>query len=92
MIDLTTFIGILGAGCTVLGTWLGYQNGLKKEYNADGSLQSDVGYIKAGVDDLKKEQRSLNQMHYELAERVGRVEESAKSAHHRLDGLEEKLK
>ena len=92
MADLATIIGILGAACTVLGTWLGYRNGLKKEYNADGSLQSDVGYIKAGVDDLKKEQRSLNQMHYELAERVGRVEESAKSAHHRLDGLEEKLK
>lgn len=89
--DTAFIISIAGVFCTVIGTVLGYRNGLKKEGHAEGSLRSDIGYIKSSVDDLKNEQRNFNGLHYELAERVTRVETSDKSAHHRIDGLEEKI-
>ena len=90
--NITTLVGIAGVICTIFGTVLGYRNGVRKEGNAEGTLQSDIGYIKANLDDIKTEQRRFNILHYELSERVGRVEESAKSAHHRIDTLEAQIK
>lgn len=89
--DITIIISIAGVCCTILGAWVGYRNGLKKEGSAEGSLRSDVGYIKSSVDDLKTEQRNFNSLHYELSERVAKIETSDKSAHHRIDGLENKI-
>ena len=89
--DITLIISLAGVCCTILGTIFGYKNGLKKEGHAEGSLRSDIGYIKSSVDDLKNEQRNFNGLHYELAERVAKVETSDKSAHHRIDGIEEKI-
>ena len=52
-----------------------------------GALASDVGYIKAGVDDLKRESRETRKEIGDLSERVTRVEESTKQAHKRLDRI-----
>jgi hypothetical protein len=48
---------------------------------------SDIGYIKAGVDDLKTQNRENSVKIGNLNERVTRVEESCKQAHHRIDEL-----
>ena len=95
----TIIISIIGLCLTVVSSWIGYKRGLQKDSNAEGSLRSDVGYIKSSVDDLKIEQKNFNNLHYGLAERVGRVEEhvgrveeSTKSAHKRIDSIEEKIK
>lgn len=65
---------------------------MKKECSnagkTDGSLSSDVGYIKSGIDDLKRKQETSEGRHYALAERVCIVEESTKQAHKRINGLE----
>lgn len=90
--NITVIVGVIGAVCAVFSAWLGYRNGVKKDGSAEGSLRSDIGYIKANLDDIKTEQRRFNILHYELSERVGRVEESAKSAHHRIDTLEAQMK
>lgn len=89
--NYAVIISLIGVCCSAFAAWLGYRNGLKKDGNAEGSLRSDVGYIKSSVDDLKQEQRNFNSLHYDLAERVAKVETSDKSAHHRIDGIEEKL-
>ncbi|MNU04128.1 hypothetical protein D3C72_2484130 [compost metagenome] len=51
--------------------------------------RADVEYIKRGVDDIRVDVRMQGQKVDGLAERVTRVEESAKQAHKRLDRLEE---
>lgn len=89
--NYTLIVSIIGVLCTASAAWLGYRNGIRKDGNAEGSLRSDIGYIKSSVDDLKNDQRNFNNLHYELAERVAKVETSDKSAHHRIDGIEEKL-
>jgi hypothetical protein len=56
----------------------------------DGVLKTDVEYIKRGVDDIRLDMRAQGQKLDGLAERVTRVEESAKQAHKRIDRLDNK--
>ena len=56
-----------------------------------GVLASDIGYIKAGVDDLKRESRETRHDLGELSTRLTRVEESCKQAHKRIDELHERI-
>lgn len=87
----------IGALCTVVGavlTYLTFFRNVKKDSEDTGSskgqMVSDLGYIKAGVDDLKQEQREQRKTNAQMAERMAAVEQSAKSAHHRIDFLEGK--
>jgi hypothetical protein len=90
--DYTIWVGVLGTISTIGFSFLAYDKGKKKDCKDDGKsagvLMSDIGYIKAGVDDLKRKQETTEDRHYALAERVTKVEESTKSAHHRIDKLE----
>jgi len=54
----------------------------------DTALKSDVDYIKRGVDDIKVDMRVQVAKIEDIDRRVTRVEESAKSAHKRIDTLE----
>ena len=88
MTTVVTIVGVAGTVATIIGAFLGYRKGVKQDGAGEGSLRSDVGYIKAGVDDVKSELKEQRDRHYELAKKVVEVEASAKSAHHRIDGLE----
>lgn len=86
---------VIGVFCTVLGGVLGYVaflKGTKKdskdEGKRDGTILTELGYIKGGVDDIKRKQEKQDEQYLGMSERVARVEESAKSAHHRIDRLE----
>lgn len=59
----------------------------RAEAKSDGVLISDVGYIKAGVDDLKKDNRQTHKTLEIFNERITRCEESVKIAHKRLDEM-----
>ena len=92
--DLTTIIAVVGACgavATIIAAFLGYRKGIKQDGAGEGSLRSDVGYIKAGVDDVKSELKEQRDKHFALAEKVATVEASTKSAHHRIDGLEDDI-
>ena len=53
----------------------------------DAKLDSIAG----GVDDIRVEQRAMRERVDGLSERVAGVESSVKSAHHRLDELDDKV-
>ena len=59
----------------------------RNEGHERGSVASDIGYIKAGVDDLKRESRETRSTVSDISERITRVEESTKQAHKRIDEL-----
>lgn len=74
---------IAGIGVFIaLVTWLRTR---RQDCRADGGMQVDITYIKRGVDDIRVSQQRLQDDLGRLSERVARVEESSKSAHHRLD-------
>ncbi|MFA5240444.1 MAG: hypothetical protein WC476_12160 [Phycisphaerae bacterium] len=84
--------GVISSG---VFAYTGYLKGLKKDsYSAGtarGTLETDIAYIKHRTDDVLLEQKDTNKCMTVLAERVTRVEESTKSAHKRIDTIEEKV-
>ena len=86
-------LGPLGIVFAIVFGYIGYKKGLKKDsYNegsADGEIKTDIQYIKRGIDDIKLEQGSHKRDFNILCERVTRIEESAKTAHKRIDKLYE---
>lgn len=54
---------------------------------ANGTIMSDIGYIKSGVDDIKSEQKEQRKTNMEIVSRLTAVEESTKQAHKRIDEL-----
>lgn len=95
LVDIGAFIGyVVGAVGVInigVGIWRNHRADNRAEGEQDGSLRTDTQYIKRRVDDVLLEQRDTNKTLTALGERVTRVEESAKSAHHRLDGLERRM-
>lgn len=90
--DGMTITALISAAAAISGIvlgWLGRSRTVRKDGAEDGELRASVNYIRSGVDDLRVEIRAQGQRYDLLAERVTRVEESAKQAHRRIDRLED---
>ena len=92
--DIAVLIPLLALISGALGvfiSWITLNRKQKKEAGQEGEsrgvMASDIGYIKAGVDDLKRETRETRSDVRELSERVTRCEESTKQAHKRIDEI-----
>jgi hypothetical protein len=92
---VTIILGVVG---TVGGFVFGYTNFLrntKLESSQtgvkDGALLSDIGYIKSGIDDLKRKQEKSEERHIEIITRLTSAENAITSANKRLDTVEKRL-
>lgn len=54
-------------------------------------LNSDMGYVKSGIDDIKLKQGTTDNILRDLTSKVTKAEDSAKSAHHRIDMHEARI-
>lgn len=85
----TIFIGTLASLLGILLGLYGAKRSMKQDYrnegSTEGSLKSDLMYIKKRTDDVLLEQKDTNRNLSLITERLVRVEESTKSAHKRLD-------
>lgn len=86
----------IALACTLLGVTFGYINfqrnktkDTKEETGSFTKMAEEVKYISKGVDDIKYDTRNLSKTMSEINERLVRCEESTKSAHKRIDSLEE---
>ncbi len=88
-VNILTAIGVTGTISGIILGYLGYRIGLKKDYYEQGSeatgIRKDIEYIIVAIDRVSKELTTLTICVNGLIERVIRVEESAKSAHKRID-------
>ena len=78
--------------CTLAGTTMGVLGFIrtgKKDIKDDTAcnirLESKLDYVSQGVDDIRLDMKDHGRKIESLNERLVRVEESTKSAHHRLD-------
>ena len=90
--DTGLLISLLSLGSAGLGVLISYLAFVKKNKKdaedkgeSRGFIASEIGYIKAGVDDMKREIRETRKEIGDLSTRVTRVEESCKHAHERID-------
>ena len=92
---LAFVVGIIGTISGVTFAIIAYKRNNKTDNETkgkeNGMMMTEIGYIKSGVDDIKRKQEKQEEHHIEVISRLTTVEESAKSAHHRIDGLEDKI-
>lgn len=88
---IISLCSVISAVIGVFISWLVFSRQKKKDTEEKGEnrgvMASDIGYIKAGVDDLKRESRETRHEIGELSTRVARCEESCKQAHKRIDEI-----
>lgn len=60
----------------------------KIEGQRDGTILTELGYIKAGVDDMKRDTKEFRSEMQALHDNVTRIDESCKQAHKRIDTLQ----
>lgn len=87
--------------CTIIGAivgFLGYRKTVQKDIEDDAAqktlLSTDIKYIRDGVNDLRMDFKELkldfkaqDTKIISMNEKLIKVEESTKSAHHRIDDL-----
>ena len=92
--DVKDVVAIISAICAVVFGYIAFVRNKRhddeEEGKASGTMMSDIGYIKSGVDDIKAEQKEQRKTNLEVVSRLTAVEESAKQAHKRIDELKSK--
>lgn len=86
LISLTC--GMLGAILSAVSVARAKRKDQEAEGTLKGQMASDIGYIKAGVDDLKADNKEIHKEIQDDTVRIARCEESVRSAHKRIDKLE----
>lgn len=96
MSDLNVIVGI---GGVLLGLLFNYKNfrrtqdkDLKVDTTQDAEMKFKIDYISKGVDDIRLDIKATKGDVDTLKTCVARIDESCKSAHHRINGVEEKFK
>lgn len=82
---LLIILPIVAAGLTIASFFIARAAEARKRGTDDGSLKSDVSYIREKVTEISREQERINITLSNHFERIIRVEENAKAAHKRLD-------
>lgn len=89
---VTVICSIVGALLAVSNLYRSSRKEATMEATTDAKsttrLETKLEYIATGVDDIKLDMRDNQRRTDALTERVTRVEESTKSAHHRIDEIE----
>ncbi len=93
--EINILITCLAAICGTVFGYLTLQSRVRGESKQsgieDGQLRADIDYIKRRSDDTLIELRGLNQTVNNHADRLARVEESAKQAHLRINEIREEM-
>ena len=96
-VDITVLVTLVGLVGTVSGIYFGFwkakkdeQKALKEDTVQDTVVATKLDYISKGVDDIRLDIKAQDKSISDVVERLIKVEESTKSAHHRIDSLEEK--
>ncbi len=88
----TITVGLLCTLIGALGTFLTQKRNVKQDTKEETKsftqVETKIDYISKGVDDIRIDIKSQDRKINDINERLIRVEESAKSAHKRIDNVE----
>jgi hypothetical protein len=91
--DPTAIFAVITALSGMALGWLGRTRTIKQDAAHDAgtvtALQTDLEYIRRGVDDIRLDQKVQGQQIVALGERIARLEEAYKSLRQRVDKIEE---
>ncbi len=88
---ITAIFGILGTAAAIIFGYIAFERNRsrdeRKEAKQDGAVLTELGYIKSGVDDIKRKQDKQEEKNIEIMTRLTTVEESNKQAHHLINQI-----
>ena len=86
----------IALACTLVGSAISYftfqrnrTNDIRANSREEAETKAKLDYISRGVDDIKLDNKQRDREMLKMNERLTIVEQSAKSAHKRIDSLEE---
>ena len=86
-ININLIIAIAGLLVSAITFYAGRQTATRQDGKQDGTILSELGYLKANTDDIKRRLDKQDERDRDYISRLTCVEESAKSAHKRIDQL-----
>ena len=93
-VEVGAILAAAGILCGIVFGFAGWKRQSKKDSYSEGgqhgAMQADIQYIKRRTDDTLFEVKETNRSVNALSERMTRCEESTKSAHKRIDTIEER--
>lgn len=79
--ELTVLISIIGVALSVGTFFIGRTTASKADGKQEGQILTELGYIKSGVDDMKRKMESMEKGYHALEGRVSRLEERVNIYH-----------
>lgn len=81
--------GVIGVATFHMNSKKNTKQETKEEVSSITKIDTKLDIIGKNVDEIRLDNKDISKSLHSLAERVSAVEQSTKSAHHRLDNLEE---
>ena len=89
-----TIISLVLAFCALLFTALSFRRTQNQDTTASAAeratMTADVKYIRSSIDEIKLENRAIQKDVSDMKTRIAEIDQSAKSAHKRIDDLQQK--
>lgn len=93
-VDLIALVGLISTIVGIILGILGYkkksETDIREDTQKETILSTKLDYISKNVDDIKLDLKSKVERDAKIAERIVKIEESLKVAHHRIEDLEKK--
>ena len=80
--ELTVAIAVAGLAVSVGTFFVGRTTAAKNSGKEYGVMLTDIGYIKSGVDDMKRKMEQTDNRYNELEHRVTKLEQKMAIYHH----------
>ena len=80
--ELSILIAVCGLAVSVGTFFIGRTTAAKNSGKEYGVMLTEIGYIKSGVDDMKRKMEQSDKRYIDLAERVTALEEKMSIYHH----------
>ena len=92
---VSTVVGIVGSVCAIIFAYMAFSRNKRQDSTSvgekNGTILTEIGYIRSGIDDIKSEQREQRRTNTEFVSRLTAVEESNRQAHKRLEHVEHQI-
>lgn len=90
VISIALLSSLIGIASTIITLNRNKTKDIQNSTKEDAILATKLDYISRGVDDIKLDNKARDMQVQDLAKDMIEVKQSVKSAHHRIDSIEDK--
>ena len=86
-----TILSAISTICAIIFGYTAFSRTKTRDHAAgakhNATVLTEIGYIKSGIDDIKRKQERTDDQYLELSNRMTKVETSVSNAHKRINEL-----